>query len=260
MLYSSKKQEEDTPLSQITLKLQGDARLPLYQRLAEALKSTIVDQRWRPGARLPSEKELATRYNVAPGTARQAVSQLTEEGILERRHGSGTFVRKPTFDASLFRFFRFQDKEGEREIPESRILNREVIPAPLAVSNALELEPESPVISISRLRLLSGQPVIAEEVWLDHTRFEAFMEMNEDDIGPLLYPLYDSHFGQIVARAKEYLTVEVAGSTYSHLLGISPTTPVIVIERLALGFDGRPIEWRRSRGRADRFQYHINIH
>ena len=260
MLQSSKKQEEDGTLDQITLDLQGDARLPLYQRLAEALKSTIVDQKWRPGDRIPSEKELATRYNVAPGTARQAISELTEEGILERRHGSGTFVRKPTFDASLFRFFRFQDKEGEREIPESRILSREVTSAPLAVSDVLGLEPESPVISISRLRLLSGEPVIAEEVWLDHTRFEALMAMNEDDIGPLLYPLYDANFGQIVARAKEFLTVEVAGSSHSRLLCITPTTPVIVIERLALGYDGNPIEWRRSRGRADRFQYHIDIH
>ena len=53
--------------------------------------------------------------------------------------------------------------------------------------------------------------------------------------------------------------VEVAGSSHSRLLRITPTTPVIVIERLALGFDGKPIEWRRSRGRADRFQYHIDI-
>jgi len=259
MILSSKKQEEDNTLSQITLELQGDARLPIYQRLAEALKLSIVDQRRRPGDRLPSEKELAIRYNVAPGTARQAISQLTEEGILERRHGSGTFVRKPTFDTSLFRFFRFQDKEGERVIPESHILKREVMPAPSAVSNALGLESESPVISISRLRLLSGEPLIAEEVWLDHSHFKTFMAIKEEDIGPLLYPLYDSHFGQIVARAKEYLTVEVAGSSYSHLLRITPTTPVIVIERLALGFDGKPIEWRRSRGRADRFQYHIDI-
>jgi GntR family transcriptional regulator len=253
-------QEEDSTLNQITLKLQGDARLPIYQRLAESLKSTIIDQKWRPGDRLPSEKELAAQYSVAPGTARQAISLLTEEGILVRRHGSGTFVRKPTFDASLFRFFRFQDKEGEREIPESRILSREVIPAPSVVSKALDLKPESPVIFISRLRLLSGEPVIAEEVWLDHARFEAFMVMDEDDIGPLLYPVYDSHFDQIVASAKECLTVEVAGSSYSRLLHITPATPVIVIERLALGFDGKPIEWRRSRGRADRFQYHIDIH
>ncbi len=115
--------------------------MPIYQRLAETLRSTIVDKKWRPGDRLPSEKELAVQYSVAPGTARQAISQLTEEGILVRRHGSGTFVRKPTFDASLFRFFRFQDKEGEREIPESRILSREVIPAPAVVSKALEIEP-----------------------------------------------------------------------------------------------------------------------
>ncbi len=240
--------------------LPGDERLPLYQRLAEALKVAIAQRQWRPGDRLPSESDLATQYEVAPGTARQAISQLVDEGMLDRRQGVGTFVRKPTFDASLFRFFRFQSEGGERKIPESRILYREVLPAPSTVSNALGLEPEAPVISMSRLRMLDDDPVMAEEIWLDQKRFKSFMEMDEADIGPLLYPIYDSHFDQIVARAQEGLTVEAVDESYARLLRIEPATPVIVIERLALGFDGKPIEWRRSRGRADRFHYSIEIH
>jgi len=247
-------------VSSVTAELMGDVRLPLYQRLAEALKSAIAERKWRPGDRLPSERELAARYGVAPGTARQAIRQLAEEGLLDRRHGSGTFVRKPTFDASLFRFFRFQTEGGERRIPGSRILRRHAMPAPSTVAHALELEPEAPVISMSRLRLLDDEPVLAEEIWLDQARFAAFVSMDEDEIGPLLYPIYDSHFGQIVARAQECLTVEAVDGVYARLLRIEPGTPVIVIERLALGVDGRPIEWRRSRGRADRFRYHIEIH
>lgn len=239
--------------------LAGDARLPLYQRLAESLKAEIMSRTWRPGDRLPSESDLAARYEVAPGTARQAISQLVEEGLLERRQGTGTFVRKPSFDASLFRFFRFQTEDGKRLIPESRILRREVVEAPSAVSQALSIAPKSPVISMSRLRLLDGVPVMAEEIWLDQTRFDAFMEMEEAEIGPLLYPIYDSRFDQIVARAKECLTVEAINDVYARLLRLDEGAPVIVIERLALGFDGMPIEWRRSRCRADRFQYHIEI-
>ncbi|MCG8509235.1 MAG: GntR family transcriptional regulator [Rhodospirillales bacterium] len=241
------------------MELAGDSRLPLYQRLAEALKAEIVARVWRPGDRLPSESDIADRYAVALGTARQAVSQLAEEGLVDRRHGTGTFVRKPSFDLDLFRFFRFQTEEGERRIPESRILRREVLEAPSTVSQALGIAPKSRAISMSRLRLLDGVPVMGEEIWLEKARFEAFMDMEEAEIGPLLYPIYDAHFDQIVARAKECLTVEVADEAHARLLRLEGGAPVIVIERLALGYDGKPIEWRRSRGRADRFQYHIEI-
>ncbi len=241
------------------IELAGDNRLPLYQRLAETLTSDIVDRVWRPGDRLPSEAELAKRYNVAPGTARQAVSLLVEDGLLDRRQGTGTFVRKPTFDTSLFRFFRFQSSDGERLIPESRILRREVIKAPSAVSRALAIEPDSLVISISRLRLMDGVPVMGEEIWLDESRFHSLMDMEDAEIGPLLYPIYDTHFDQVVARAKESLTVDTADDMHARLLDLNKGDPLIVIDRLAVGFDNKPIEWRRSRGRADRFQYHIEI-
>lgn len=234
--------------------------MPLYQRLADSIKNAIIKQQWRPGDRLPGEKELAASYNVAIGTLRQAISQLIDEKLLERRHGSGTYVRRPTFDKSLFRFFRFETKDGVRQIPESRILRREVLPAPSEISNALGLEPEALVISMTRLRLFDNKPVLIEDIWLDHSRFEGFLDMDEADIGPLLYPIYDTHFGQFVCRAKESLTVETVDASYANMLRIEPRSPVIVIERKAYGFDGKPIEWRRSRGLVDHFSYNIEIH
>lgn len=246
-------------MTQVAKQLPGDDRLPLYERLVEVLKAAIGEGKWRPGDRLPSENDLAEQYAVAPGTARQAVSKLVGEGLLDRRHGAGTFVRKPTFDSSLFRFFRFHTDDGEHRIPESRILSRTIMPAPSAVAAMLRLPAHAPVVSMSRLRLFDGVPVMAEEIWLDSAPFEGLVDMDEVAIGPLLYPIYDSHFGKIVARAQESLTVEAVDKTRARLLRIAPGAPVIVIDRLALGFDGVPIEWRRSRGRADRFKYHIEI-
>ena len=88
--------------------LRGDERLPRYQRLADALRLEVVERRWKAGDQIPSENVIAEEYCVAPGTARQALALLVDEGLLERHHGRGTFVRRPDFDQSLFRFFRFQ--------------------------------------------------------------------------------------------------------------------------------------------------------
>jgi GntR family transcriptional regulator len=112
---------------------------------------------------------------------------------------------------------------------------------------------------MTRLRLLDNEPVMLEDIWLDHSNFKSFMDMQEDEIGPLLYPIYDSHFGQIVIRAKESLMVESAEDSTAKILRIATQAPIIVIDRTAFGLDGRPIEWRRSRALADHFSYNVEI-
>ncbi|MFU1476333.1 GntR family transcriptional regulator [Roseovarius sp. C7] len=239
--------------------LAGDDRIPIYQRLADVLRQSVIDGKIKPGDRVPSENVLAEDYGLAAGTVRKALDVLVSEGVFERFQGRGTFVRRPSFDASLFRFFRFRNAEGEYSVPESRILRREVEPMPGHVAHALELAEGVPGISMSRLRLQDDVPTVAEEIWLGHEPFRAFAALPTGEIGDLLYPVYDQLCGQLVARAEETLTVEAASPETARLLRVEEGTPIIVIERVAKGYDNRPIEWRRSRGRAEQFSYHTEI-
>ncbi len=239
--------------------LSGDSRLPLYQRLADLLRVEIQDGRWRPGDRAPSENELADAYEIAPGTVRQAIAMLVDEGLLERFRGRGTYVRRPRFDHSLFRFFRFRQASGESLVPEGRILRRGVQPLPSHVARALEVEEGADGIAMSRLRLLNEQPVLAEEIWLDASLFAGFLDLPVEKVGALLYPVYEATCGHLVVSADEVLTAEAASPETARLLRIEPAQPVIVIERVARGFNGVPLEWRRSRGRADQFHYRTEI-
>ncbi len=239
--------------------MQIDNRLPRYQRLRDELAAQIAERRWRPGEAIPTEQELARSYDVAVGTVRKAVDVLVAEGMLERFQGRGTFVRRVSFDGSLFRFFRFQSRLGERRIPSSRILKREVLEAPSAVSSALQIAPNAKVIRMSRLRIIDDAPILAEEIWLPYEPFAAFAGLDVAGIGDLLYPVYEAQCGQVVASASETLTVETVDPMHARLLRIERGAPVVVIERLALGYDRRPLEWRRSRGPASEFLYQVEI-
>ena len=66
--------------------------LPAYMKIHDQIKKDIDNHRWAIGERLPSERDLAEQFDVSRMTLRQAVSLLVEEGVLERRVGSGTFV------------------------------------------------------------------------------------------------------------------------------------------------------------------------
>src|SRR5438046_1919076 len=76
--------------------------LPLYQQLAELLSREIASGSLEPGARLPSELELARRHDIGRPTVRQATELLVQRGLAERRRGSGTFVRQAPRRVDLF--------------------------------------------------------------------------------------------------------------------------------------------------------------
>lgn len=237
----------------------SDARLPRYQQLRDEIAARITRHEWRPGELIPSEAELASFYGVAIGTLRKAIDQLVADGVVERRQGRGTYVRRAQFNSSLFRFFRFQDERGERHVPESHILRRQSVAAPSSVARALRLRDDEPVIAISRLRLIGGVPLLAEEIYLERARFEPLLTIHQSDFGDLLYPLYEERCGQVVVSAEETLSVETASPLYARLLRLRSDAPLIVIERIAYDLERRPIEWRRSRGPANYFRYHVEI-
>ena len=240
---------------------QTDRRLPLYARLRDVLTRRIAEGAWPPGEALPAESTLAGGYGVSVGTMRKALQQLVDEGLLERRHGSGTFVRRAQFDKSLFRFFRHAGDGGGDGggIPASRILRREVVTAAETPEAALGLAPDAPVIRMQRLRLWGDEPFLAEDIVLPHDRFQAFLDIPVEGLGPLLYPVYETQCGQVVARAEELLTVGEADAVVARLLRCRPGTPMVSIERTAFAHDGTALEWRRSRGRADGFSYRVEI-
>ncbi|MGO4320455.1 GntR family transcriptional regulator [Pseudomonas sp. P9_35] len=239
--------------------LSSDARLPLYQRLRDQLAEQIANNRWRPGEAIPTEAALSAEYQLSTGTVRKAIDALVSEGVLERQQGRGTFIRRPQFQSSLFRFFRFQSASGERRVPESRILSVEPVSAPSAVAQALGLPADAPVIRIVRVRLLEVAPVLAEEIWLPRNRFQPLLEIDLSQKGPLLYPIYEETCGQVVAYAEETLTAESVNEVYARLLQVPVNSPVVVIERLARDYAGNPLEWRRSRGHAEHFRYRVEI-
>jgi GntR family transcriptional regulator len=238
---------------------QPDLRLPLYQRLRDEIAHQIARNVWRSGDPIPTEAELAAAHRVAIGTVRKAIDVLVADGLVERQQGRGTFVRRPRFDRSLFRFFRHLGPDGVPSVPEGRILLREACPAPETVRAALGLDARGESIRLIRTRLLQGRPILAEAIWLPAGRFAPILKAPLTEIGDLLYPAYERLCGEIVARAEETLTIGIADAMDAGRLEIAEGDPVVVIERLAFGFDARPIEWRVTRGAAKDFRYHVDI-
>lgn len=236
--------------------LHSDNRLPAYLKLRDDLAARIAAGEWGAGEALPSDNRLASEHALSVGTVRKAVQQLVDEGLLERRQGSGTYLRKPAFDATLFRFFQLRDADGGQTIPTSHLISRMPMTAPAAVAARLG---ETDVIRIERLRFLSEQPLLTEEIYIPRKLFAGFEAIPDDQVGPLLYPVYYEHFGVFVARAEDEVSFARADQSAAKQLGIAAEDPIAVIERTAFSMAGQPVEWRIARGAASHFRYRSRI-
>lgn len=242
-----------------SLKAQSDSRLPLYHRLRETLAGMIVSRRWDVGAAIPAEAELAQKYQVSIGTVRKAIELLINDGLVDRVQGRGTFVRRPTFSSSLFRFFRSPISGHTISTAESVILHREIAVPPTSAAMALRLERGANAILMKRLRYSDDAPILFEEIWLPIVPFAPLIDFSNEQFGPLLYPLYEREFGVVVTKAREHLTIDKAAKDIASKLNIKADDPIVVIERTAFAEPGRGIEWRRSMGSGARFHYQIEV-
>jgi len=163
----------------------------------------ISSGEWQPEMAIPTEQELTRLYGVAVGTVRKAVDALVNEGLLQRSQGRGTFVRRPSFDSSLFRFFRQVNEAGSQEIPQSLILARELQKPSKASMSELQLNAKEQAVRLERVRLLNARPMFHEEIWLPATQFSPLLNVDLHDFPNLLYPFYESRCGQRIACARK---------------------------------------------------------
>ncbi len=226
--------------------------LPLYRQVKDRLVQRLLSRDWPPGHLLPSETELAGELGVSQGTVRKALDEMASERLLVRRQGRGTFVAEHDEERILFQFFKLVADDGARVFPESRVIS--VTPAAADADDRLNLAlPEKArIVRIRRIRSLGGRPVIVETITVPHSVFPG---LEHGEIPNNIYGLYNARFGVTVARAQEKLKAVALGAEDAGFLGASAGDPALIIDRLAIALDGRPVERRLSLCLTDGFHY-----
>jgi GntR family transcriptional regulator len=226
---------------------------PLYRQVKDLLMKRLGDGSWSPGQLLPSEPEIAAGLGVSSGTVRKALDEMSAESLVIRRQGRGTFVARHDDERILFQFFRLIPDSGERRFPESRTLSIAVAKADDAATARLGIAAKAPVIVIERVRSLDDRPCIHERIVLPRSLFPGIER--HKDLPNNLYALYSAQYGVTIARGTERLKAVAADARQAELLGGKPGAPMLLIDRVALGVDGTPAEWRLSVCHTDRTHY-----
>jgi GntR family transcriptional regulator len=234
--------------------LSAHSPAPLYLQLARHLRRLIGEGTLRPEDALPAERELAHRFNVSRVTLRKALQALVEEGLLDQRPRSGTFVRRVHVEQALTVLTGFTDDMRQRGLtPSSRWLDRSIAPATPEEAAALELEPGETVSRLWRVRLADGSPLALELATIS-TR----LLPDPLDVGASLYDRLRA-LGHTPHRALQRIGATVLNRRQASLLGVRAGTPALSIERRSFLADGRPLELMRSQYRGDAYDVLVEL-
>lgn len=223
--------------------------LPIYQRTAERLIREIAAGRLLDGERLPPERDMAARLGISVGTLRKSLADLQARGLLERRQGSGNYIRHGPEATGVYAFFRLELADGGGGLPTAETLSVRRLDKP-ADAPPFGRSPEAH--RIRRLRSVGGVAAALEEIWLDGDRAAV---VDSRDLSESLYLFYRDRLGFVIARAEDRLGLApVPGWTVS---AFGPDAGAIVgfVERIAWDEAGNAVEFSRTWYDPERVRY-----
>jgi len=221
----------------------------LYRKVAEDLKAAIAAGGYGAGTRLPSEHELAERYSVSRGTIRQAFAALRADGVIASRRGarrvvSPAILRGPRVQSfgELLSFSRWARAMGE--VPGGLVVSMQRRPAKPTEAERLVLPAGAQVYHLTRVRLLSGHPVMIERgAYPDRVGvLVAGLDLEKDSITERLEEL-----GIVFTDAEHVIDAVAATAEDARLLGVRPRAPMLRERRLTADLAGAPVEWSDDR-------------
>lgn len=211
-------------------------RQPKYLRIHSNLRGRITSGQWRPGSPLPSQRELADEFGVSIMTLRQALQLLTDEGLIEPRHGSGTFVAAHyAYDLGHLRSFA-DDLTAQGAEITTKLLAAGTVSPPADV--AARLGAQGHVLRLRRLRVSGGRPLVVQTSYLPAALAPVIQAHNLSHRG--LYTILSEH-GQPITTASETITPTTLGAADARDLVRPPHSPALLSHRISFTATGAPI-------------------
>jgi GntR family transcriptional regulator len=225
---------------------------PLYVKLQQALAGAIRSGRLKSGDALPPERDLAEYASISRVTVRKAVDELVRQGILVRRHGSGTFVAKPVekVEQPLSRLTSFTEDMARRgRTSRAEWLERGLFTPSPDEMMMLGLAAGGLVARLGRLRIADENPLAIERASIS-----AEFLPDPENVGLSLYAALDAR-GVRPVRAIQRISARTIKDQEADLLDVAPGSAGLTIERISYLPSGKVVELTRSLYRGDAYDF-----
>ncbi|WP_329234041.1 GntR family transcriptional regulator [Streptomyces sp. NBC_01460] len=225
-------------------------RIPKYYAV-KAHVSLLLDELGE-GRTLPTERDLALRYEVSRETVRQALRELLLEGRL-RRQGRGTVVAGPKLEQPLSLASYTEGVRRQGRTPGRHLIGLEQFPCPDALAVEIEVPRGEPVWHMERVLLADEERVGLESTYVTVARVPRLdVEFDPDSS---FYTYLRDRLGVSFGSADERIETVLATPREALLIGTPPALPMLLLHRSSRDSQGRSLERVRTLFRGDRFSF-----
>ncbi len=238
----------------VDVRIDRDSPVPLYHQLAEQLSAAISDGTLQPGDPFENEVALAERLRLSRPTVRRAIQEMVDQGLLVRRRGLGTHVanRKVHRRAELTSLWDDLTRDGRH--PRTEIVRYETVTDERAAA-ALDLEPDTPLLLVVRVRSADDAPIAFMQNWLPPQYADLSLEELESTG---LYAALRSR-GVKPVVAQQTIGARMPTPTERKNLGIRGQHPVLTMTRMAFDASGNAVEFGDHCYRAEDYSIDIMV-
>ncbi|QYN56101.1 GntR family transcriptional regulator [Lactobacillus panisapium] len=225
---------------------------PMYIKIHNQIKREIENHVYQVGSRIPAERQLALKFGVSRMTLRQAIKTLEDEGILEQRLGSGTYVANQKVQEKMSGIMSFTDiTHANGQTPSSKLISYRFGKPSLSETERLNLKDDQEVLRMERIRYADNVPICYEVVTIPQ---DLISKISKADISSHLYQALEKN-GYQIGRVTEYISAAVANENSARLLDAKKGEALITRLQVTELSTGQPFEYTRASYVADRFEF-----
>jgi GntR family transcriptional regulator len=212
---------------------------PLHEQLSGRLRAEL-EFAYRAGDQIPTEEAIGKTYGLSRVTVRRAIQTLVDHGVLLRRQGKGTFLAppKPRITCEIDRLGPFMaafaaSKENVSvKLADFAWISADHVPE--------EFNGHAHALLYTRVYETSGTPHASLQIALPAPLGEKVSRADAAKMG--IYQILQDKLGVIPWRANFMISTELPSTQLAERLHISPTTPLLVLERVSFDKHDKAIE------------------
>jgi len=229
----------------------------IWKQIQRQLLRDIAQGIYKPGEKLPTENELAKRFEVNRHTVRSAIAALTESNVTRVEQGRGTFVQEAILDYPLGNRTRFsQTVSGRHRMPDKKLIKTEMLKASKSIAKQLNLKTGEPIIRLESLSIADDIPLAHAVSYLPEQRFKGIEKIFSETKS--LTEAFKTY--QILDYTRKYTRIiaQMPSAHIASMLKQAKNKPILQTESVDVDTIGTPIEYGVTSFSSDRVQLLVN--
>lgn len=237
--------------------LDRNSSSPLWTQFRDALRSRILQGELEIGAKLPTEAELGDQFGISRIVVREALADLVRSGLIYKIRGQGAFVsareRDEDFVSTVLGFSDEMERKGLTVL--TQVLVQELRTATPDEARALGLADTDQVVALKRLRSVDGELRLLVETTVPADLAPGLHRVRLENRS--LYDVLRRQYGLRITRAERWIDAVLPDGPTAGLLEVTGPEPLLRIESIAYGANGRALEHYRALHRCKSSRLHV---